>query len=165
MKINPKHVVSLTYDLYVDQDGAEVLTESATEEQPLTFLFGVGQMLPKFEENLSALSTGDSYDFHLTASEGYGDYDEEAVANLPLEMFKESGAPEIGETLPLQDNQGNRFQGQVVSITEDSVIVDLNHPMAGQDLHFKGKILNVRPATGDELSHGHAHGPDGHHHH
>jgi FKBP-type peptidyl-prolyl cis-trans isomerase SlyD len=165
MKINPKHVVSLTYDLYVDQDGSEILTESATEEQPLTFLFGAGQMLPKFEENLSALSTGDSYDFHLTASEGYGDYDEEAVANLPLEMFKEAGTPEIGETLPLQDNHGNRFQGQVVSVTEDSVIVDLNHPMAGQGLHFKGNILNVRPATPEELSHGHAHGPDGHHHH
>jgi len=165
MKINPKHVVSLTYDLYVDQDGSEVLTESATEEQPLTFLFGVGQMLPKFEENLSTLSTGDSYDFHLTASEGYGDYDEEAVANLPLEMFKESGTPQIGDSLPLQDNHGNRFQGQVVSVAEDSVIVDLNHPMAGQELHFKGNILNVRPATAEELSHGHAHGPDGHHHH
>jgi FKBP-type peptidyl-prolyl cis-trans isomerase SlyD len=165
MKINPQHVVSLTYDLYVDQDGSEVLTESATEEQPLTFLFGAGQMLPKFEENLSSLSTGDSYDFHLTANEGYGNYDDEAVANLPLEMFKEAGTPEIGETLPLQDNHGNRFQGQVVSVTEDSIIVDLNHPMAGQELHFKGKIINVRPATPEELSHGHAHGPDGHHHH
>ena len=64
MKIEPQSVVSLTYDLYVKQeDGSEVLQESATEEQPLTFLFGAGQMLPKFEENLSTLSTGDSYEF------------------------------------------------------------------------------------------------------
>ena len=166
MKIQPKHVVSLTYDLYVKQDGgAEGLVESATEEQPLTFLFGAGQMLPKFEENLSTLSTGDSYEFRLSAEDAYGNYDDEAVASLPKEMFQGTDIPEIGSMLPLQDNHGNHFQGQVVSIAEDSVIVDLNHPMAGQELHFKGKIVNVRPATAEELSHGHAHGPDGHHHH
>lgn len=168
MKIQPESVVSLTYDLYVNQDGAEVLVESTTLEQPLTFLFGVGQMLPKFEENLSTLATGDSYEFRLSAGDAYGDYDEEAVANLPIEMFagaKPEEMPVIGSVLPLQDNQGNHFQGQVVSIAEDAIIVDLNHPMAGQELHFKGNILNVRPATPEELSHGHAHGPDGHHHH
>ncbi|MDR6944374.1 FKBP-type peptidyl-prolyl cis-trans isomerase [Mucilaginibacter pocheonensis] len=165
MKIEPKHVVSLTYDLYVDQDGTETLTESATQEQPLTFLFGAGQMLPKFEENLSTLSTGDVYEFRLSAQDAYGEYDEEAVANLPKEMFQGQEMPEIGSILPLQDNNGNRFQAQVVSVAEDAVIVDLNHPMAGQELHFKGSILNVRPATPEELSHGHAHGPDGHHAH
>lgn len=165
MKIEPQHVVSLTYDLYVDRDGAEVLAESATEEQPLTFLFGAGQMLPKFEENLSTLSTGDAYEFRLTAADAYGEYDQEAVANLPKEMFQGQEIPEIGTILPLQDNQGNRFQAQVVSVAEDAIIVDLNHPMAGQELHFKGNILNVRPATPEELSHGHAHGPDGHHAH
>jgi FKBP-type peptidyl-prolyl cis-trans isomerase SlyD len=165
MKIEPQHVVSLTYDLYVDNDGTEALVESTTEEQPLTFLFGAGQMLPKFEENLSTLSTGDNYDFHIPAAHGYGEYDEEAVANLPVEMFNGADLPEVGSILPLQDNNGNHFQGQVVSVAEDSVIVDLNHPMAGQDLHFKGIILNVRPATPEELSHGHAHGADGHHAH
>lgn len=166
MKIQPQHVVSLTYDLYVKQDdGTEGLVESATEEQPLVFLYGAGQMLPKFEENLSTLSTGDSYEFRLASEDAYGNYDDEAVANLPKEMFQGTDIPEIGSMLPLQDNNGNHFQGQVVSIAEDSVIVDLNHPMAGQELHFKGKIVNVRPATPEELSHGHAHGPDGHHHH
>ncbi len=166
MKIEPQHVVSLTYDLYVNQeDGTEALVESATQEQPLTFLYGAGQMLPKFEENLSALSTGDPYDFRLEAEDAYGQYDDEAVANLPKEMFKGTEIPEIGSIVPLQDNNGNHFQGQVVSVAEDAVIVDLNHPMAGQALHFKGNIINVRPATPEELSHGHAHGPDGHHHH
>ncbi|MDB5004619.1 MAG: slyD [Mucilaginibacter sp.] len=166
MKIEPQHVVSLTYDLYVDQeDGTEALVESATQEQPLTFLFGAGQMLPKFEEHLSPLSTNDIYDFRLTAEDAYGEHDEEAVANLPIEMFQGADLPEVGAILPLQDNQGNHFQGQVVSVAEDSVIVDLNHPMAGQPLHFKGVIINVRPATPEELSHGHAHGADGHHGH
>ena len=165
MKIQPQHVVSLTYDLYVDQDGSETLQESATEEQPLTFLYGAGQMLPKFEENLKDLSTGDTYEFRLSAEDAYGNYDDEAVANLPKEMFNGTELPEVGSILPLQDNNGNHFQGQVVSVVEDSVIVDLNHPMAGQELRFKGNILNVRPATPEELSHGHAHGADGHHHH
>jgi len=166
MKIQSKHVVSLTYDLYVKEDnGSEGLVESATEEQPLVFLYGAGQMLPKFEEHLSTLSTGDTYEFCLAAEDAYGNYDDDAVANLPKEMFQGTDIPEIGSMLPLQDNNGNHFQGQVVSIAEDSVIVDLNHPMAGQELHFKGKIIDVRPATAEELSHGHAHGPDGHHHH
>ena len=165
MKIEPQHVVSLTYDLYTTNDGVESHVESATQEQPLTFLFGAGQMIPKFEENLSTLSTGDTYDFRISAADGYGEIDEEAIANLPLEMFNGAETPQIGEVLPLQDNNGNRFQGVVQTITEDSVIVNMNHPMAGQELHFKGEILNVRPATPEELSHGHAHGPDGHHDH
>ena len=166
MKIEPQHVVSLTYDLYVNQeDGTEALVESATQEQPLTFLYGAGQMLPRFEEHLSTLSTGDSFDFKLSAEDAYGEYNDEAVTNLPKEMFDGGDMPEVGAVLPLQDNQGNRFQGQVVSVVEDSVIVDLNHPMAGQELHFKGGIINVRPANPEELSHGHAHGPDGHHGH
>jgi FKBP-type peptidyl-prolyl cis-trans isomerase SlyD len=166
MKIESQHVVSLTYDLYVKQeDGNEALVESATQEQPLTFLYGAGQMLPKFEEHLSTLSTGDSFDFKLSPEDAYGELNEEAVANLPKDMFEGTDLPEVGAILPLQDNQGNRFQGQVVSVVEDSIIVDLNHPMAGQELHFKGQIINVRPANPEELSHGHAHGPDGHHQH
>ncbi|GAB3925682.1 FKBP-type peptidyl-prolyl cis-trans isomerase [Mucilaginibacter myungsuensis] len=166
MKIEAQHVVSLTYDLYVkNQSGVEELVEKTTEEQPLTFLYGAGQMLPKFEENLSTLSTGDTYDFRLTAEDAYGEHDEEAIANLPIQMFEGQDLPEVGAVLPLQDNQGNHFQGQVISIAEDAVLVDLNHPMAGQELHFSGKILNVRPANTEELAHGHAHGPDGHHAH
>ncbi|MFD1256023.1 peptidylprolyl isomerase [Mucilaginibacter terrae] len=166
MKIESQHVVSLTYDLYVNQeDGTEALVESATQEQPLTFLYGAGQMLPKFEDHLSTLSTGDNFDFQLSAEDAYGEYNDEAVANLPKEMFEGTDTPEVGSILPLQDNEGNRFQGQVVSVVEDSVIVDLNHPMAGQQLHFKGEIINVRPANPEELSHGHAHGADGHHSH
>ena len=112
MKIEPQSVVSLTYDLYVDQpDGNEGLVESATQEQPLTFLFGAGQMLPKFEEHLSTLSTGDDYEFRLTAEDAYGNYDEEAVANLPKEMFAGNDLPEIGSTLPLQDNEGKPLSG------------------------------------------------------
>ncbi len=166
MKIDNKQVVSLTYDLYITEEDEKKHVESATTDKPLVFLYGVGMMLPKFEEHLKGLTTGDNYAFSLAAADAYGEYDEAAIANLPKEMFTQQGGdiPEIGAILPLQDNQGNQFQGRVVSIAEDAVLVDLNHPMAGHELHFNGTIQDVRPATQEELDHGHVHGPGGHHH-
>jgi FKBP-type peptidyl-prolyl cis-trans isomerase SlyD len=77
-------------------------------------------------------------------------------------MFKDVDLPSVGDVIPLQDNQGNHFQAGVIGVGEETISVDLNHPMAGKDLIFAGKILSVRDATPDELSHGHAHGVDGH---
>ena len=162
MNIQPNSVVALTYDLYTTENGEEVFVEKATAEQPLVFLYGVGMMLPKFEENLSGLTQGATYDFHLAAVDAYGEKDANAVAELGADMFQGMDKPEIGSILPLQDNQGNQFRAKVVGVSDENVTVDLNHPMAGQDLHFKGQILSVREATEDELSHGHAHGADGH---
>ena len=162
MNIEPKSVVALTYDLYTSENGEEVFIEKATEDNPLIFLYGQGVMLPKFEQNLSGLGPGDTYDFALKAEDAYGIVDEEAVANLPIDMFKEMDMPEIGSVLPLQDNQGNQFMARVTEINKESVNVDLNHALAGKDLRFTGKILKVRGATPDELSHGHVHGIDGH---
>ncbi|WP_207428859.1 peptidylprolyl isomerase [Pedobacter sp. SYSU D00535] len=162
MRIQPNSVVALTYDLYTTENGQEVFVEKATEEQPLVFLYGVGMMLPKFEENLNGLSAGDNYDFHLAAADAYGEKDENAVAELGAEMFQGMDMPQVDSVLPLQDNHGNQFRARVTNVSESGVTVDLNHPMAGQDLHFKGQILNVREATQEELAHGHAHGADGH---
>ncbi|MEJ7780105.1 MAG: peptidylprolyl isomerase [Daejeonella sp.] len=162
MKIQPNSVVALTYDLYTKENDEDVFVEKADEQNPLVFLYDVGMMLPKFEENLQGMSAGDNYDFHLIAEDAYGAKDDTAIAELPLDMFGEMEKPEIGATLPLQDNDGNQFRAKVKDISESAVTVDLNHPMAGQDLHFIGKILSVREATSEELSHGHAHGADGH---
>lgn len=164
MTIENNQVVTVTYDLYVTEEGEKKHVESATTEQPLVYLHGVGMMLPKFEEHLNGLAIGADYSFTLTAEDGYGEYDEEAIANLPKDMFAETTLPEIGSVLPLQDNNGGHFQGRVASITEDSVLVDLNHPMAGHILHFNGKIVEVRQATDEELEHGHVHGEGGHQH-
>lgn len=162
MTIQPNSVVALTYDLYTTQNGEEVFVEKADAENPLVFLYGVGMMLPKFEENLNGLSVGDTYDFELAAVDAYGEKDEAAIAELPADMFKGNEMPMVDSILPLQDNQGNQFRAKVTGVTDNAVTVDLNHPMAGQDLHFKGEILNVREATQEELAHGHAHGADGH---
>ena len=163
MTIQKKSVVTLTYDLYTKKNGEEVFVEKTTEENPLVFLYGTGLMLPKFEENLTGLAPGDNYDFELSAADAYGEKDEESIADLSFDMFAEMDIyPEVDAILPLQDDEGNQYRARVIEITGEAVIVDLNHPMAGQDLHFKGVILGVREATLEEIVHGHVHGPDGH---
>ncbi|MBE7174962.1 MAG: FKBP-type peptidyl-prolyl cis-trans isomerase [Mucilaginibacter polytrichastri] len=163
MNIEPQKVVSLTYKLFVDRGQGEELVEETTTENPLVFLYGAGNMLPKFEENLAGLKPADPYDFRLSADEGYGPYDDTRVANLPKEMF-EGELPKIGASLPLRDQEGNTYQSRVLLIGEDAVVADLNHPMAGHDLHFTGEIVDVRAASDEEMAHGHVHGPGGHHH-
>ena len=162
MAIESNNVVTLNYILHtIEENGEKTFVEQTTTENPLTFLYGVGMMLPKFEENISTLNEGDKTSFDLAAADAYGERDDKAIAQLPAEMFQETGLPPVGEVLPLQDNQGNQFRAVVVEVTPEAVVADLNHPMAGKTLNFEIEILAVRPATEEELSHGHAHGIDG----
>ncbi len=163
MSIKPNTVVSLTYELHTtNEEGQQVFVEKADEQNALVFLYGTGMMLPKFEEHLAGLNAGDEYKFELTAADGYGEKDPGAFADLPKDMFKEVDLPNVGDVIPLQDNEGNHFRAGVTAIHDETISVDLNHPMAGKNLIFGGTILSVREATEDELSHGHAHGADGH---
>jgi len=162
MAIENNNVVTLNYILHtIEENGEKTFVEQTTTENPLTFLYGVGMMLPKFEENIAGLNEGDKTSFDLVALDAYGERDDRAIAQLPADMFKETGLPPLGEVLPLQDNQGNQFRAVVVDVTPEAVVADLNHPMAGKTLSFEIEVLNVRPATQEELSHGHAHGVDG----
>ncbi|KEQ29070.1 FKBP-type peptidyl-prolyl cis-trans isomerase [Pedobacter antarcticus] len=163
MSIKPNTVVSLTYELHTtNEEGQQVFVEKADEQNALVFLYGTGMMLPKFEEHLAGLNVGDEYNFELTAADGYGEKDPGAFADLPKDMFKEVDLPNVGDVIPLQDNEGNHFRAGVTAVNDTTIAVDLNHPMAGKNLIFGGKILSVREATEEELSHGHAHGADGH---
>lgn len=162
MNIDNKHVVAVRYILHtIEEDGQKILVEETTAENPLTFLYGMGMMIPKFEENIKGMSAGEKAQFVITPEEAYGERHEDSIAQLPLEMFKEAGIPPVGAILPLSDDQGNNFQAFVVEVTDEAVIADLNHPMAGKTLDFEVEILNTRPATEEELAHGHAHGIDG----
>lgn len=162
MTIENNHVVALGYKLHtVEADGEKVFIEETNAENPLTFLYGVGMMIPKFEEEIAGLAAGDKKSFVITPENAYGEIDPNAVAQLPLEMFAESGMPPVGAMLPLSDDQGNQFRAVVVEVTESAVVADLNHPMAGKTLEFDVEVINTRPATEEELSHGHAHGVDG----
>jgi FKBP-type peptidyl-prolyl cis-trans isomerase SlyD len=162
MIIEHNHVVAVSYILHtIEEDGSKILVEETTPENPLTFLYGVGMMIPKFEQNILGLKAGDKAAFTILPEEAYGEKQDDAITQLPIEMFNESGIPPVGVILPLSDNQGNNFQAFVVEVTPEAVMVDLNHPMAGKVLDFQVEILNTRPATEDELAHGHAHGVDG----
>ena len=162
MTIDNNHVVAVSYTLHtIEGDGEKVFVEETNSENPLTFLYGVGMMIPKFETEIKGLAAGDKKSFTISPAEAYGERQDDAIAQLPVDMFQEAGMPPVGAILPLSDNQGNNFQAVVVEVTPEMVVADLNHPMAGKTLNFDVEILNTRPATEEELSHGHAHGVDG----
>lgn len=163
MNIDNNQAVTLKYLLKTDDaNGEKVLVEETTNENPLSFIYGAGMMIPKFEEQIKGLKTGDKTSFTILPEDGYGELNPEAVVQLPIDMFEGQELPPVGAILPLSDNQGNNFQAFVVEVTPEAVIADLNHPMAGKSLHFEVEILNNREATAEELSHGHTHGIDGH---
>jgi FKBP-type peptidyl-prolyl cis-trans isomerase SlyD len=146
-----------------------VFFEKTEKENPFTFLYGTGSLLPDFENNISGLKSGDSFDFSIAYDEAYGDYDEEKVVSVPKTAFKVDGKMNediirMGNVIPMQDSEGNHLQGEIVGIDFSSVQMDFNHPLAGMDLYFKGEIVEVRDAQPEELEHGHVHGPGGHHH-
>lgn len=163
MALDKNNVVTLKYVLHTnDENGEKVFVEETSAENPMTFLYGVGMMIPKFEQEIQNLNIGETTSFTIEPSEGYGERDPQAVTQLPVDMFQGQELPPVGAVLPLSDNQGNNFQALVIEVTPEAVVVDLNHPMAGRPLHFDVEILNTRPATEEELAHGHAHGADGH---
>lgn len=158
----------MTYDLKLNDENGPMI-QQVDKNQPFVFLYGVGNMLPKFEDNLKDMKAGDNYEFKLTSEEGYGERREDAIMDLNKSMFSvEAGIDEnqltIGNYLEMADKEGNPILGKIVEVKEDVVKMDFNHPLAGADLHFQGEILDVREATSEELEHGHAHGPGGAHH-
>lgn len=162
MTIDKNQVVAVHYTLNaVEENGEKTFIEKTEADQPFIFLYGVGMMLPKFEDQLQGLSAGDQRSFTITPEEGYGAKVENSTTQLPAEMFDQSGMPPVGAMLPLQDAQGNHLNGIVLDVNEEGVTVDLNHPMAGKTLHFDIEVVSTREATEEELSHGHAHGEDG----
>ncbi len=159
MKITVNKSVTAEYELFVDgeNEGELELMEKATAEQPLSFIYGVGMMLPKFEENLFGLESGENFDFTIKNEDAYGTYDDESVIDLDRGIFEIDGKLDTdmifeGNIVPLMDNDGNKLNAQVVSVSDSHVRVDLNHPLAGENLHFKGKVLDVKDASDEELA-------------
>ncbi|MDD2560030.1 MAG: FKBP-type peptidyl-prolyl cis-trans isomerase [Bacteroidales bacterium] len=158
MKITDNKFVAASYDLYVGgEDGqAPELMEKATEEMPLTFVFGTGMMLESFESKLKNLQAGDSFDFVLPCNTAYGEYEDERVAELPKSIFEVEGKFDteniaVDKMVPMMTAEGQRLDGMVLEITDEIVRMDFNHPLAGEDLHFVGKVLEVREATDEEM--------------
>ncbi|MGM0377731.1 MAG: FKBP-type peptidyl-prolyl cis-trans isomerase [Bacteroidota bacterium] len=155
MEIAKNKFVSLSYQLRLN--GAEGdLIEETGESNPLQFVFGTGKMIQMFENKLEGLKQGDNFDFELKKDEAYGDVNENAIVDLPKNIFEVNGEIDeslltIGNMVPMQDANGNRLNGIVLEVKDDTVKMDFNHPLAGDDLHFAGQVLEVRDATEQEL--------------
>lgn len=162
MEIGKEKVVSVTYNLSINgAEGEGEMVEQVNKEKPLTFLYGVGNMLQKFEENLSGLQNGDTFKFVINSEEAYGPASEDAIVDLPINIFEVEGKVDwdllkVGNYIPMQDQQGNRLDGIVLEVGDEKVKMDFNHPLAGDDLYFNGEIIEVREASEEELEQGHA---------
>ncbi|MCR4766109.1 MAG: FKBP-type peptidyl-prolyl cis-trans isomerase [Bacteroidaceae bacterium] len=149
--------ITVAYKLYTIEDGDRDFAEEATAEKPFEFISGLGFTLPLFEEKVKDLQTGETFDFVIGKEDAYGIYDERRIVSLPKSTFEIDGKFDDehiveGAIIPLMNAEGQHFNASVSSITEKEVTVDLNHPLAGCDLHFTGSIIENRPATNEEMA-------------
>lgn len=170
MTISKGKVVTVNYYLTANKGNApEELIEETSKDHPFVFLFGGEAVLPDFESSLSGKQKGERFDFRIGALKAYGPYEKDYAIQIDKAAFEVEGKfddsrVKIGAELEMTDAEGNPLMGKVLNITDKSVEMDFNHPLAGYDLHFIGEVLDVREATDEEKSHGHVHGPGGHHH-
>jgi FKBP-type peptidyl-prolyl cis-trans isomerase SlyD len=153
-------VVSMAYVLEVD--GEEI--DRAEEEDPMLFLQGHGNIIPGLEKELYGMEIGDSKKVTVQPAEAYGELDPENRDRIPQDILPPDYEPVVGDPLELRDTEsGEIFQVYVADVENGDVIVDFNHPLAGETLDFTVKIIDIRPAKSEELAHGHVH-THGHHH-
>ena len=169
MQISHNKVVTLTYRLSDHTTGEQI--EETTLETALTFLYGVGGMIPEFEEKLAGKTSGEHFDFHILAANAYGEQDPQHIVMLPANIFHDENGSfdsemfQVGSMVPMSDSDGNQLRGRILEVNDETVQMDFNHPLAEKDLHFAGEVLQIRKATEEELAHGHVHGEGGVHHH
>lgn len=157
MKITANKYVAVTYDLNVGEGEERELMEKATVEAPLKFIYGTGMMLPAFEKALNGLEVGGTFNFSIEPAEAYGEYNEEHVLDLPKNIFEVDGKFDAemikeGNTVPMMDSNGNRMNGSVLEVKDDIVVMDFNHPLAGETLHFSGEVIDVHEPTAEEIA-------------
>lgn len=159
VNLSPR-VVSFHYTL---KNSAGEQLESSVGSEPLMYLEGVGQIIPGLEEAIKALKAGDKKTITVKAAEAYGEIEPEMIVEIPKERLPKQDV-QVGDRFHADAGDGHAQVVQVTKVTDTHVTIDGNHPLAGQDLTFEVEIDSTREATKEELSHGHAHGPGGHHH-
>ena len=152
-------VVSMDYKLTVD---GEVL-DSSEDAGPLQFLAGYGNIVPGLEREMAGMKIGESKDVVVAPADGYGEFDEEAFMEVPRNEFPTDLQLEEGIELNVTDEDWQNQYARVENITDESVRLDFNHPLAGAELHFTVKVVALRDPTKEELDHGHVH-EEGHNH-
>ena len=147
MEIGPNKTAKLIYTLTAVED--DKIIEKVNEDKPAAFQFGIGQLLPTFEEKLSGLKADDEFSFILKAEDAYGESDPYAIFDIPRDTFEMDGKTDekmlqIGNTIPMTDNDGNKHMGRITKIMPEAVTMNFNHPLAGKDLRFSGKVIEVK---------------------
>lgn len=156
MKIDKNSIVTFRYEmLIVDEDGSQHV--QVENSKPLTVMFGRGNLLEPFEKQLFGMRAGDAFDFTLKSEDSYGPHLEHAVQQFSKKGILDESEFEDIEIeedmyLPMETEDGTPFNGKVVNLDGDNITLDFNHPLAGKDLIFRGKVDSVREATGEELS-------------
>lgn len=158
LSVQPQRVLSFNYTLK-DTKG-QLLDESS--DGPLSFLTGIGQIIPKLEEELMGMLIGQKKTVSLKAADAYGEPDPKMVMDVPKKDLQHLKI-EVGAYLQLNLGQQMKVV-RIAEIGDENVKLDGNHPLAGVDLVFDVEIVSSRAATSEEISHGHVHGPGGHHH-
>ena len=147
-------MVTMTYVLRENDENGPILQET-TKENPFQCVFGMQQLLPKFEENLMGKEPGDKYSFKLTPEEAYGVRDDRNILDLDKNLFCQNGVlmdmVKVGAQLMMRTAAGQPIAGIVMAIDDEHVKMDFNHEMAGKHLHFSGEIIDVRETTDDDF--------------
>jgi FKBP-type peptidyl-prolyl cis-trans isomerase SlyD len=162
MEIGNKKVATIHYEL---KNGEGQLLDSSIGRAPLVYIQGIGMLIPGLENELNGKKKGDKITAVIPPDEAYGEYHDANVHIVPKSGFQSQGEEEltVGMSVQVESNDGQQI-AVVTKIQGEEVTLDLNHPLAGETLHFSVEVMEVREATADELSHGHVHGPGGHHH-
>ena len=160
MQIGERTVATFHYTL---TDAAGKVIDSSDGREPLTYLHGAGNIVPGLEKEMSGKQQGDVFNVVVAPEEGYGMPNPMMIQIVPREAFQGVDTLEVGMEFQAQTPQGP-MSVAIAKIDGDEVTADGNHPLAGQTLHFAIEVTDVRDASLEELTHGHVHGPGGHHH-
>lgn len=155
-------VVSIHYTL---RDEGGTVLDSSVGGEPLDYLHGARNIVPGLETGLLGKSVGTRVELRLAPEEGYGAHNPKGVQRVPREAFQDDIELEPGMQFSADDESGQAVTVWITEVTGDLVTIDQNHPLAGKVLCFDVTIEKIRDATLEEMSHGHPHGPHGHHHH
>ncbi len=161
MLITNQHVVAIDYTL--SNDAGEVIDSSAGAE-PLVYLHGASNIIAGLENALAGKAVGDELEVSIEPEDAYGEYSAELITNLGREMFEGVEDLEVGMQFHASAPDGGMQIVTIRDIDGDQVTIDGNHPLAGQQLNFKVKVVSVRAASEEEIAHGHVHGEGGHQH-
>ncbi len=161
MSTTPR-VISFHYTL--TNKAGEVIDTSRDSSDPFSYMEGVGQIIPGLEKSMALLSVGDKRKIEVAAADAYGTHDDQLIVEVPRAKLPNSDQLQEDDQFQASGPNGEMLLFRVVTIEGDNVKLDGNHPLAGEDLVFDVEVIGVRDASKEEVAHGHAHGPGGHHH-